>query len=634
MSDLNFTDTPDQEDALGKDATPYSNMGWEEYARTTLKNTPSSFWSAITALPKALYNYDETGRALYGVGSGIISKLSDVPLVATYDQGGKETAVVPSVREIANLGPRTAEEKAAVEAPVEQFGKALVEPLQSKEAGLRTIAEDPFGVASTLSIPFTGGASAALKGAELAGTASKIGRGLEKVGNISKGVATVMDPTAAAIKGAEIAGKTGRASVQGMQSAATGAPYGSFSKAFDAGYLNGPKGAEYKKDFLSYLKGEGSASDFAQSVNKAFNQLKEAESQKWFTEKGDALGLRTQPVDFNPIFDKFDELRQYYGGNSPTATYAHADAHTALDEAQNAVMAYATSQKAEDHTIVGLDKLKQRLYDLAEKQGDREAKNAIMGVWAATRSQIANTSPEYDALMTQFQNMQAELKDVTKTLGAGSANTSQNAVLAKAIRAQKTPQKQQLLDKLAEIDPSIAYKVAGATLHDMTPTGLPQKFLEVGSAIPWGSGVLSAATQGHPLTAAALLGGYGAQAVAQSPRAMGNINYAMGRGAGLAKNVTEPVAEAAKIAAPIAVTAQGAEKRKRPVFSFSDTPVLETNEQSNGGRVARKSGGRTVGNSISNEVKRVRALLSEKTASMLSVPDDAIATALHLAKRT
>lgn len=52
------------------------------------------------------------------------------------------------------------------------------------------------------------------------------------------------------------------------------------------------------------------------------------------------------------------------------------------------------------------------------------------------------------------------------------------------------------------------------------------------------------------------------------------------------------------------------------------------------GRVARKSGGRTVGNSISNEVKRVRALLSEKTASMLSVPDDAIATALHLAKRT
>jgi len=31
-------------------------------------------------------------------------------------------------------------------------------------------------------------------------------------------------------------------------------------------------------------------------------------------------------------------------------------------------------------------------------------------------------------------------------------------------------------------------------------------------------------------------------------------------------------------------------------------------------------------------VRKVRALLSQKTASMLSMPDDAIATALHIAK--
>jgi hypothetical protein len=61
-----------------------------------------------------------------------------------------------------------------------------------------------------------------------------------------------------------------------------------------------------------------------------------------------------------------------------------------------------------------------------------------------------------------------------------------------------------------------------------------------------------------------------------------------------------------------------------------DLPVRENA----GGRVARKSGGRIKMNSISAEIKRVRALLSEKTASMLSVPDDAIATALHIAKRT
>jgi hypothetical protein len=50
-----------------------------------------------------------------------------------------------------------------------------------------------------------------------------------------------------------------------------------------------------------------------------------------------------------------------------------------------------------------------------------------------------------------------------------------------------------------------------------------------------------------------------------------------------------------------------------------------------GGRVARKSGGR-IKNSISDEVRKVRTLLSEKTASMLSMPDDAVATALNIAK--
>jgi hypothetical protein len=51
-----------------------------------------------------------------------------------------------------------------------------------------------------------------------------------------------------------------------------------------------------------------------------------------------------------------------------------------------------------------------------------------------------------------------------------------------------------------------------------------------------------------------------------------------------------------------------------------------------GGRVTRKSGGRIKGNPISAEVKRVRSLLSHRTASILSMPDDAVATALHIAK--
>ena len=69
---------------------------------------------------------------------------------------------------------------------------------------------------------------------------------------------------------------------------------------------------------------------------------------------------------------------------------------------------------------------------------------------------------------------------------------------------------------------------------------------------------------------------------------------------------------------------------QRPTVS---TPGLSMMAPMNtGGRVARKSGGRIGSNPISAEVRKVRALLSQKTASMLSIPDDAIATALHIAK--
>lgn len=78
----------------------------------------------------------------------------------------------------------------------------------------------------------------------------------------------------------------------------------------------------------------------------------------------------------------------------------------------------------------------------------------------------------------------------------------------------------------------------------------------------------------------------------------------------------------------------GAQKAAIAYINNQREDTAPPSPQNTGGRIARKSGGRTGGNSISAEVKRVRALLSEKTASMLSVPDDAIATALHIAKRT
>lgn len=73
--------------------------------------------------------------------------------------------------------------------------------------------------------------------------------------------------------------------------------------------------------------------------------------------------------------------------------------------------------------------------------------------------------------------------------------------------------------------------------------------------------------------------------------------------------------------------------RQNETNFFTPDTIEGFNEgQASGGRIERKSGGRIGTNSISSEVTRTRALLGNKTASMLSMPDDAIVTALNHAK--
>lgn len=109
------------------------------------------------------------------------------------------------------------------------------------------------------------------------------------------------------------------------------------------------------------------------------------------------------------------------------------------------------------------------------------------------------------------------------------------------------------------------------------------------------------------------------------------LNQYLTRFSSLLETIGVPSGEALKASAISGKEPAEAEKLKGPKKrTIGD--VLQRGGQNTGGRIQRKSGGRIKSNPISAEVKRVKALLSEKTASMLSMPDDAIATALNLAK--
>jgi len=179
----------------------------------------------------------------------------------------------------------------------------------------------------------------------------------------------------------------------------------------------------------------------------------------------------------------------------------------------------------------------------------------------------------------------------------------------------------------------------------------------------------------------ALVGGLSAS----SPRVMGKAAYGVGRvGAGIGAMADLPIAPGATVGDLVSGASKGvypvglateqiglAQERVKegqpPALEFSDgtsMPIAEPGQttegstqprglvvdiyppgdprnapegsvprgQASGGRIERKSGGR-VANAISAEVVRTRALLGNKTASILSIPDDAIISALNLARK-
>lgn len=167
---------------------------------------------------------------------------------------------------------------------------------------------------------------------------------------------------------------------------------------------------------------------------------------------------------------------------------------------------------------------------------------------------------------------------------------------------------------------------------------------QVGEMKVFASGYINAVN-----TLAALVGGRGFSSAMASPTSVKQTSLLARSMQALARNPASEVAQASFVQAlkqaPIVfserndiadyaraagVGADIAAKMKEMYYGSKEPPA----EQASGGRVARKAGGRIKTNPISAEVKRVRTLLSQKTANMLSLPDDAIATALHIAKRT
>jgi len=638
----------------------YEAMPWADVASKAVTNLPSSFLQTGQDLIQAVTNPVDTAKAIgqagYGLGSMAYGALG---------------------------GEQDPQEKERNEA----LTNAMLEPYTSWGGFKKELAENPVG---PLSMILPAGGGAAVKGGQLIGKAGKlasavppvsktlsgVGKGVEYLGKGAELAGYAVDPASAVVGTGKIAAQYGPELATTVQSIMTGTPDVVFEKAFEAGAARGknygvdPAGnpitaKDIRDEFNNFYRGNGNTVQLSQDIEAAISQIRDDFSNDWVATRGQITGAATAPIDYRNIRSAIDSSWVKNGGPPGTQTSAFPEARAALADAENLIREYANHPPGTGkNNLVGLDELKRALWERAQNSTGG-AEKAYKDAHAAVRKTLERISPEYASHMDSYQAFIDEMETIKKTMGAGQS-VDANTQLARAIkRGFDLPGGQSVMEKVAQVNPKIPFQIAGAALGQ-NKVGLRQVIVG-GSAL--GPAMTYAIHTGDPLaimsTIPAVIGG----AAMSSPQAMGKTSYGAGRVAAGASalgdiplgpvDLGDVVSGARRTVRPMGIAAeqvQAAKERERQAAPGLETQdgfmeIYEPGEaqksfqieipggglpvgQASGGRIARKSGGRTMGNSISAEVKRVRALLSEKTASMLSVPDDAIATALHIAKRT
>lgn len=595
------TEKPDVEKDWGE-------AGWGEVLSSGLRNAPSSALHQITAIPEAVMNPSQTLEGIKMLGRGAMSK--------------------------AGLG---GSDDVAQRQQDEAVFNAVIAPYTSIAGFKKSLATDPFEILTTAGMALSGGATGAAKVATtLASTGTKAGQvGAKAAGLGAKGLEALSyaaDPTKAALKGAELGiTKLAAPAIGKSIETVSGVNAPTIGQAFEAGATRDPV---LKKGFNDYAKGTGSAVDLSQDMSNAFNKARQSEIANWASQK-DNLATLSNPVDLAPAFKAVQEFRNHIGPIEGSVGTSVRDAHKVLDKIEEQLN--FRNSLPDGHpmkTVKGIDELKRSIWKDAE-QSSGYAEDAYKKAWVGIRQSLSDSGGAgYTQLMNKYDELQDKLNTIRKTLGTGN-NVAANTEMAKLIRQFGDEHGAQAIQVLAAQDPTIPYKIAGASLRAAAghPTTWDRNLSlfnmgHVGAALfsgdlPW---IMKASA------------GLAAQKLLLNPETLGKAAYYSGAVAG------SPVGKAAGVAADVAGAV-------RPVVTpalmqLQNAVTEETGEPTEGFAVrpgtqyrpARATGGRimdheAISDRLVRQAEQIKREVSNHTEKLLNTPDDHVAKALEIANR-
>lgn len=459
---------------------PQQDLSWSDVPGKALENAPQSAIRTAQAMVYPVLHPIDTAKALGNIAYGAGSKAAGAIGIEQDPQHKIEN-----------------------EAQIDAVGKFFKERYGSVEGLKKSLAEDPVGVATDLSVMLTGGAALP---ARAGGVVGKVGEAVGKVGS-------ALDPLATTARVAKGAGKLASELV-GLQSGVAGKNY---RLAFEAGN----KGGSAQEAFRDNMTGAASPSDVVDMAKSATSQIAKERSDAY---KADMTGINANqaPLDFAPVSDaikkSYDSI--IYKGISKSDAAAKV-----YNDVLNTTLKFVDTPGT--NTVEGFDALKQAIGEIRQKteHGTLERKIAN-DAYQAVKSEIVRQVPDYAKAMRGYSQASEKLDDLSKTFSLGEKAATDTSVrkLSSALRNNVNTnfgRREELMNVLAQKQPDIPYSVAGMTLSSNMPRNMA-------GLLAGGIGSTAWAMQNPALLAALPF---------SSPRVMGEAANALGRGYGTAREI-------------------------------------------------------------------------------------------------
>tara|TARA_Y100000310_G_scaffold67277_1_gene62560 strand:- start:840 stop:2501 length:1662 start_codon:yes stop_codon:yes gene_type:complete len=507
----------------GRNLLEGQELTWAEVGQQAISNVPESGQRFFTDIWNAVRHPIDTGGTLVDVAQGALRLMTG----ASGDSG------VARARGALNQAWGDQEGDADV-AKARAVGQFFADRYGTVAGFKRAMATDPVGVLGDFATLLTGGGALA---ARAPGVAGKVGGVVQKAGHM-------IDPVMLAGKGAQKVWQ-GVKNVPGVNlpipgvrdvlATASGTLTGTGPAPLVRGGGAGLAGGKRWERYVEGMSAPAAMERVVGEFKSALGHLKKAASDSYRSTMGKVAEYST-PLPFDPINKAFREVADmgtYKGPNTGWTADVTPSTQKFIAEAAEIIDEWRLAPKADAHTPMGLDALKQRIWDAGEglERGSAAAK-ARNNIYHAIKKHIIDNAPEYEKAMKDYERAKTLVADIEHSLKIGDKHMRDTSIRAlTSIMRNNVNTNYGFRQTLAETlekggYPTLLDSIAGAAVSSPMPrgmqgattalSGLAMGGAAAGDLLPW------ATLLALPLT---------------SPRLAGELAGRAGRGIGITRDI-------------------------------------------------------------------------------------------------